>query len=225
MGIKMRRKEMNNKLWNNSNGGFSLVEMLVALVISGIILTALALLITQSTKSYSRQTTLAQLQNEADITLNQVEINVFESSIINIAKTSAGLSFYTQTVGDVPSGYVYDKNDETLYYVEGGTRSLVCKDVTDFDVRINEISVDFDNMTILEIHPNVEVNVSIKLARNKYEREVERSFTTRNNLSEKLMLGAIARTEDPDDTEDLTGYLKSGDTISREQYLSYFKEN
>ena len=44
------------------NKGFSLVELLIAIAISGIVLTALVLLITQSVKSYGRQTALAQIK-------------------------------------------------------------------------------------------------------------------------------------------------------------------
>ncbi|MGN0318978.1 MAG: type II secretion system protein J [Lachnospira sp.] len=221
MGMMKMRKE--------NNRGFSLVEMLVALVISGIILSALAMLLTQSTSSYRRQTILAQLQNEADITLNQIEINVFESSILNIEKTSGGVSLYTQSDGDKLSGYVYDSANETLYYEEDGIKSLVCGNVKDFDVRVNSISIDFDNMTILEIHPNVQVDITIKLEKLGREREVEKSFATRNNLSEKIKFGAIQNvgegSEPEDDTEDLTGFLKVGDTISRNQYLTYINEN
>ena len=69
------------------NKGFSLVELLIAIAISGIVLTALVLLITQSVKSYGRQTALAQIQSDADISLNQIQKNVMEANEIKVKKS------------------------------------------------------------------------------------------------------------------------------------------
>ena len=49
------------------NKGFSLVELLIAIAISSIVLMALVMLITQAVRSYTKQTALAQIQSDADI--------------------------------------------------------------------------------------------------------------------------------------------------------------
>ena len=76
------------------NKGFSLVELLIAIAISGIVLTALVLLITQSVKSYGRQTALAQIQSDADISLNQIQKNVMEANEIKVKKSVAKVTLF-----------------------------------------------------------------------------------------------------------------------------------
>ena len=60
------------------NKGFSLVELLIAIAISSIVLMALVMLITQAVRSYTKQTALAQIQSDADISLNQMSKNILE---------------------------------------------------------------------------------------------------------------------------------------------------
>ena len=55
-----------------NNKGFSLVELMIALAISGIVMTALVLLVVQSVNCYGKQTALAQIQSDVDVSLNQI---------------------------------------------------------------------------------------------------------------------------------------------------------
>ena len=64
------------------NKGFSLVELLIAIAISSIVLMALVMLITQAVRSYTKQTALAQIQSDADISLNQMSKNILHRMII-----------------------------------------------------------------------------------------------------------------------------------------------
>ena len=60
-----------------NNKGFSLVELMIALAISGIVMTALVLLVVQSVNGYGKQTALAQIQSDVDVSLNQISKNYF----------------------------------------------------------------------------------------------------------------------------------------------------
>ena len=83
-----------------NNKGFSLVELLIAMAVSSIVLTALVLLVAQSVKSYSKQTSLAQIQSDADVVLNQISKSILEADCIYIDKTDSYVKFYTKTVDD-----------------------------------------------------------------------------------------------------------------------------
>ena len=67
-----------------NNKGFSLVELLIAIAVSSIVLSALVTLIVQAVRSYSKQTALAQVQSDADISLNQLSKNILETNEIQL---------------------------------------------------------------------------------------------------------------------------------------------
>ena len=71
-----------------NNKGFSLVELLIAIAVSSIVLSALVTLIVQAVRSYSKQTALAQVQSDADISLNQISKNILEANEIQLVKTT-----------------------------------------------------------------------------------------------------------------------------------------
>ena len=73
-----------------NNKGFSLVELMIALAISGIVMTALVLLVVQSVNGYGKQTALAQIQSDVDVSLNQISKNVLEADLIKLIKTDDG---------------------------------------------------------------------------------------------------------------------------------------
>ena len=80
------------------NKGFSLVELLIAITISSIVLMALVMLITQAVRSYTKQTALAQIQSDADISLNQMSKNILEATEIKIEKLNGDVTIYTNKV-------------------------------------------------------------------------------------------------------------------------------
>lgn len=124
-----------------NNKGFSLVELLIAMAVSSIVLTALVLLVAQSVKSYSKQTSLAQIQSDADVVLNQISKSILEADCIYIDKTDSYVKFYTKTVDDTsdPSshkhikwGYYYDKAEknstiQTILYLRKAKHVIMWK--------------------------------------------------------------------------------------------------
>ena len=99
-----------------NNKGFSLVELMIALAISGIVMTALVLLVVQSVNGYGKQTALAQIQSDVDVSLNQISKNVLEADLIKLIKTDDGnIRCYLKKSDDANMwGYYYNKAEKTL---------------------------------------------------------------------------------------------------------------
>lgn len=228
------------------NKGFSLVELLIAIAISGIVLTALVLLITQSVKSYGRQTTLAQIQSDADISLNQIQKNVMEANEIKVKKSvkpsgSFDVELYTtrtteeqidasgnkKTVTLSEWGYYYDSEKKELYYSDDTLNpdqmSLVCDNVSHFDVLINEDGIKWDNAKITSIVKKPQIIVSITISRMGRERTVVRQYSTRNTINSGDGSFQIGKSISGDvDTEKELTMLTVGTEITPAQKDCYF---
>lgn len=228
------------------NKGFSLVELLIAIAISGIVLTALVLLITQSVKSYGRQTALAQIQSDADISLNQIQKNVMEANEIKVKKSvkpsgSFDVELYTtrtteeqidasgnkKTVTLSEWGYYYDSEKKELYYSDDTLNpdqmSLVCDNVSRFDVLINEDGIKWDNAKITSIVKKPQIIVSITISRLGRERTVVRQYSTRNTINSGDGSFQIGKSISGDvDTEKELTMLTVGTEITPAQKNCYF---
>lgn len=183
-----------------NNKGFSLVELLIAMAVSSIVLTALVLLVAQSVKSYSKQTSLAQIQSDADVVLNQISKSILEADTIYIDKTDAYVKFYTKTVSDTSAptnpkhikwGYYYDKAEKKLYYTDDtlSKKSEACDYVEGFDVKLSKSNFTLKDGHIIEALPtNPEIQVSITLERMKNVRTVTREYMARNKIGDNITL-------------------------------------
>lgn len=183
-----------------NNKGFSLVELLIAMAVSSIVLTALVLLVAQSVKSYSKQTSLAQIQSDADVVLNQISKSILEADIVYIDKSSDYVKLYTKTVDDTSDptspkhikwGYYYDKNEKKLYYTDDmlSKKSEACDYVEDFDVKLSKSNFTLKDGHIIEVLPtNPELQVSITLERMRSKRTVTREYMSRNRIGENITL-------------------------------------
>lgn len=183
-----------------NNKGFSLVELLIAMAVSSIVFTALVLLVAQSVKSYSKQTSLAQIQSDADVVLNQISKSILEADIVYIDKSSDYVKLYTKTVDDTSDptspkhikwGYYYDKNEKKLYYTDDtlSKKSEACNYVEDFDVKLSKSNFTLKDGHIIEVLPmNPELQVSITLERMKSKRTVTREYMSRNKIGENITL-------------------------------------
>ena len=224
------------------NKGFSLVELLIAIAISGIVLTALVLLITQSVKSYGRE----QIQSDADISLNQIQKNVMEANEIKVKKSvkpsgSFDVELYTtrtteeqidasgnkKTVTLSEWGYYYDSEKKELYYSDDTLNpdqmSLVCDNVSHFDVIINEDGIKWDNAKITSIVKKPQIIVSITISRMGRERTVVRQYSTRNTINSGDGSFQIGKSISGDvDTEKELTMLTVGTEITPAQKNCYF---
>lgn len=210
------------------NKGFSLVELLIAIAISSIVLMALVMLITQAVRSYTKQTALAQIQSDADISLNQMSKNILEATEVKIEKLNNGdVTIYTNKVEvGIEWGYYYESSTQQLWYTNSNKSemSLVCDNVTSFDVRISKDSIELDTATIKSIDRNPQIVISLGLQRMNEKRIVSRTFSTRNQLNDNITLGkSITSVEG--DKDDVVNTLKVGNTLSAAQIIDYFTDN
>lgn len=181
---------MRDKAMKDNNEGLSLVEIIVAIAIGSIVLTAVMLLIVQGVKSYRTQSTKASLQNDVNIALNQISDNIMEGTCLTISNL-------TDSEGEVYTSYfqikenmyyVYEPEEEILYLSEtptkGAASSVLCENVESFDVNILDYSimVGADNKIQGMTNP-IQLRVYIKVAKLDDSREAHRTISMRNDLS------------------------------------------
>ena len=226
-----------SKLWYKTGKvttSNSLVELLIAIAISSIVLMALVMLITQAVRSYTKQTALAQIQSDADISLNQMSKNILEATEVKIEKLNGDVTIYTYKVIEqknstevgIEWGYYYESATQQLWYINSdkSEMSLVCDNVTSFDVRISKDSIELDTATIKSIDRNPQIVISLGLQRMNEKRIVSRTFSTRNQLNDNITLGkSITSVEG--DKDDVVNTLKVGNTLSAAQIIDYFTDN
>ena len=102
--------------------------------------------------------------------------------------------------------------------------SLVCDNVTSFDVRISKDSIELDTATIKSIDRNPQIVISLGLQRMNEKRIVSRTFSTRNQLNDNITLGKSV-TSVEGDKDDVINTLKVGNTLSAAQIIDYFTDN
>ena len=182
----------------NNQKGFSLIELLVSLAVGSIVIAAVLALVTQATKGYRIQTETAQLQNDANIAMTQIEKNVMEGNVmyVGVDTGSSGNTEYMvsmdQAGGAADIVYYYD-NDK-LYIqqdVDGANRSVVCENVKSFRVRISTDAVNVDGSTMKSVNRPIQVEVYMKLEKNGITRENTKKINMRNNIQiEQVQVGS-----------------------------------
>lgn len=187
----------------NKNGGFTLIELLVALAVSAIVLSAVIALVSTGTIQYKNQTTMAKIQEDANVALNQISDAVMEAVYVSVSnsETETGNTTFFQ-VNDSLS-YIYDTNKDVLYArtkVDGSEiNSVLCENVRKFRVQImdssveKDVSVDADGNivvnSIIAVNNPVQVKVSIEVEKDKYERSISRTTGVRNRVDTLTLQG------------------------------------
>ena len=198
----MKKLKINNK-------GITLVELLIAMVIGAIVISAVIILLNNGINSYSKQTITSQLQNDANITLNQMTDAIMEATCIDIYNVTSGTgdtpNFITKRADAHNAGnaYSYDSANKTLYVgptaiLTGGDYSqsgMLCKNVDSFKVQVlnssvkteetndtNEVGAIFITQKIIGINNPIQIKVTLILKYNGITREVSRVTSLRNEI-------------------------------------------
>lgn len=196
------------KKLKNNNSGISLVELLVAMAIGGIAVSAVVILLSQGVRGYTSQTISTQLQDDANVTVNNITDAVMEANYIDLLNNSTNsLYFSTKADGVDGNAYSYDPVSKTLYLgtskvinnptitTEFDGSSVLCKNVEEFKVEIFDSSVSTVSYSyvgsmgtitgdkIVAINNPVRIKVTLKLKLNGSVREVNRVITVRNEIS------------------------------------------
>ncbi len=193
-----------------NNKGFTLVELLVALAISSIILTAIGILVTNGVRGYNKQTTMSELQDEANLTMNHIVNAVMEADNIDLVQESSGPNTFVFITNDgngkvAANKYMYDSDSKTLYV--GGlldnftNASPLCVDVDSFKVQLTSNSLVYNNVpgvgiaTVTGISDTVQFKVTLKLKISQSEREIVRYVNVRNKMTADTLKSTSATTD------------------------------
>lgn len=198
----MHKTSKYKKIIQNHNEGVTLVELLVALAVGMIIISALTLLIQQSMKGYRIQTTTSQLQNEANITMTQISDDIMQATQIQIVNETAAEQNTVQFVTSSNNVYFFDPSSQRLYYASNTNateveKGLVCDHVTGFYVRIDEGSlVGYTDMPgkIEKLQDTVRIQVTLQLETGGIKREVTKTIGMRNKIKD-ITVGLAGQTD------------------------------
>lgn len=187
----------NNK---KNNKGLSLIEIMVAIAIGSIVLASVTMLIVQGVKSYRTQTTMASLQNDANIALNQMCDNIMEGTCFTAYNKDVSGNLYTSYFKIKDNVYyVYEPDEKVLYQSQvpykDGSSSVLCENVESFLIQILDYSLVEANGKIQAIANPLQLKAYIKVAKLGESREAARTISMRNDMSEiKLMVQKTGET-------------------------------
>lgn len=178
-----------------NNKGLSLIELLIALAISSIILTAVALLMSNGVFGYNKQTTMSTLQDDANLAMNHITNAIMEANVISLEQATDGnntVSFTTHDDSAVAQGiasnkYIFDRDTETLYVadIDGdlASASPLCTRVKSFCVQLTTDSLDISGGKVANIKDVTRFKVTIVLESRDNQRSVTRYTNVRNKLT------------------------------------------
>lgn len=200
---------MRDKTITDNNKGLSLIEIIVAIAVGSIVLTAVMLLVVQGVNSYRTQSTKASLQNDVNIALNQMSDNIMEGTCLSLSnlKNDEGEIYTSYFKIKENIYYVYVPDEKILYLsetpVKDASSSVLCENVESFYVRIFDYSVIVgkDNLVKGMTNP-IQLHVYIEVAKMNESRNANRTISMRNDLSQVELI-----VEGTDDTSiNIVGY-------------------
>lgn len=179
MKLFMRRRKGNNK-------GLSLVELVCAVAILGVVLTAIGSAMVVSAQSYSKGTYEIDVQREAQTTTNLVGNLIVDAVTAELTTPSENQKVLTVNNGKTKYEVTFDKNAAVLNYYEQDIQTgaeaygVLAQNVTDFDVNLNDFA-EFNN---------AEVYLKVEKANRAYEATY--NTTSRNGSSESTGVTDVA---------------------------------
>ena len=190
------------------NAGMSLIELLVAIAASSLVMTAALMLLIQGTNSYRNQTTGAQLQEDANITLNHLSDSIMEATVVEVSNSESVNGNTKEFYVNADTKYRFDEDNGILYVTKKDptsgsySDSVLCTNVTKFRVQVISSSVktekDASNKyKVVGINNPVQLKVNLEVQYNKVTRSVSRVTALRNSVS-SIKLHFFAAEEFPD---------------------------
>ena len=113
---------------NKTRNAFTFAEMLIAMVIMAILLTALAVVFDASATNYSENEKLFQITNKARQSLIRITSELRTAQAVNPLTTEERCSL--ETSGSNWITYRYDSNDNTLYVDSDSSSYVLCDNVS-----------------------------------------------------------------------------------------------
>lgn len=203
------------------NKGFSLIELLVTIAISGIVLLMISFMLVQGTNLFKNENEQIDIQNEAQIVRNQLSEAFMEAKSLVIVKAGEDLIIYTGSVAtesnrlaaetsgaDGASAVTteriitYDKSEHKLYISSAydsavAEGNLLSEWVMDMDITIDDkcmkVTGEGDDKEEYYVNP-LSVNISFNLTCGKQESDISMDVRIRNILKEVALYTTDSRT-------------------------------
>lgn len=186
MKVKLKKKK-----------GLTLIELIVALAISGIVMAMLSSIIVTCYRSYTKENTKAEIQNSAQMVMNKLGDAIMEAKIIEIdgatLKTSEEKDdAFEDKVGKLIS---YDASAKKLYMTSkpslGSDKEsyLLCSYINNYTITIDDSCKDTADMTGLTLKNPIKLNVSITIEMRNQKITVEQAFVVRDKMQKVVVDG------------------------------------
>lgn len=159
-------KEIENSREKRNNGGFSLVEILIAMAILGVVSLVIYSFMTTGARFYQRTSADADIQSEAQLVANTIsdlivdcEVNIsYDTTVSNDVASPGGTLTFSSRVLEISNSdyqFLIFREDDNLFYLErrpdasDPTRyeaynmdnaQLLAQNVTEFEVDLSRVS-------------------------------------------------------------------------------------
>lgn len=168
------------------NGGFSLVEVMVALVILAMLMTAVAVAFDASISNYHANRGIYQTMNTARQALLRITNDIRTASTVGIIGTddpdNTQVSLITASGDDIT--YRYDSGDNTLYYVTNDDTSdadyVLCENIT--AMAFNRATFIDNNDSFIEKVRNVRISMTLTDESGDVSESLNAASVVRKNL-------------------------------------------
>jgi len=188
------KKKLNKK---KSSHGFSLIELILAMLISSIIMVMLGSIISNSFGSFTKENMKANVQNRCQNIITSLQDSLMEAKYIDA--TSAGKIDTSKpdtngVFADVTGRSIrYDSTKDVLYMskrsfeklsVDEQKGAILARYVTDFSVELDPSCKFTDSIgTVYLVNP-VKLNVTIEVTQRGRSSKYTQTIALRNRISE-----------------------------------------
>jgi len=125
MKLKIFRKKVNQ---NSRCRGFTVAEVLVALIITGMLMAAIAVSFNASVKNFSDNKEMFYAANKARQALTQIVPRLRTAQSVSSTSPVNECAFYDDSGQNIT--YSYNSSEKKLYMVQGGNNRVLCDNVT-----------------------------------------------------------------------------------------------
>jgi prepilin-type N-terminal cleavage/methylation domain-containing protein len=161
--------------------GFTIVELLIALAISSILLTAVAFAFKSSITNYSENEDIFKTINSARQALCRITTQLRTANAVYVdmnAPTAPSNKCIFQTPGLENITYDYRNGDNKLYLVTGGSDYLLCENVTAMTFTNNTFVDSNDGYTKVK-----SVQISMTVQNGDVKNTISAASVIRRNLN------------------------------------------
>ncbi len=185
-----RQIELNNR-------GMTLIELMIAITMSFIIVTAATMFIGNAQKSYQNASESVNLQMEAQILMEQLGTWIMEGN--RITADASGLTIYDiprKTATPLPAGVIYDEqaSKRVIWIADGKLYMKIFTNIADPDADTLSVTADDAKeenciglyvtgfIPAIDAANPAKVNLKLQLEQGSQKYEVENEIVVRNQI-------------------------------------------